>query len=237
MSRVAENRRAVERIALAEPAVARFGTQPVVLLDISSHGARVEHYSLIERGAEKALRIRWRDKDLSINAKIVSSMLHRFKSGDGGATVYRSGLRFEFVSDSDREPVRRLISSFLASTLVEQVANARGFTPPSEDDMPIFRFGVLTRNQQTIQRESNETRLLPKSDLVHDQGYICFALVRGRWIKKWTADPQQPAEGFTVSTREAAAQIDMLCEQYRSSNLQGRQMIQRLAALSVAGGD
>jgi len=197
----------------------------------------VEHYSLIERGTEKALRIRWRDKDLSIKAKIVSSLLHRFKSGADGATIYRSGLRFEFVADSEREPVRRLISSFLASTLVEQVANARGFAPPSEDNMPIFRFGVLTHNQQTIQRESNETQLLPKSELVHEQGYICFSMIRGRWIRKWTLDSRQPTEGFTVSSREPVTQIDMLCEQYRTSDCQGRQMIRELAALSISGID
>jgi len=237
VSRITENRRAVERIALAEPAVARFGTFPVVLLDISSHGARVEHYALIERGTEKALRIRWREKDLSINSRVVTSQLHRFKSGDDGATIYRSGVRFHFETDFEREPVRRLISSFLASTLVEQVANARGFTPPSEDNMPIFRFGVLTRNRQTIQRDSTEARLLPKSTIVHEQGYICFALIRGRWIRKWTSDREQPKEGFTVSAREPVKQIDLLCQQYQTSDFQGRELIRKLAELSVSGID
>lgn len=227
------NRRSSERLALPEPAVARFGIHGVVLIDISSNGARVEHSIALERGTERTLRIRWRDTDLPIEAKVVSSFIHRFRGGDDGATIFRSGLQFHFSKESDREPLKRMISAFVAATLVEQVANARGFLPPAEHDMPIFRFGVLTRNRLEIRKERRDERALAASTIVQEQGFITFFLNRGKWSRKWTSRPEQPDDGFTVSAREPHAQIDLLCHQYKTSDRDGRSLIRKLAELSV----
>lgn len=227
------NRRNAQRVALAEPVVARFGAHGVVLIDISSHGARLEHSVAFVRGTSRELRIRWRERELPIEGRVVSSTIHRFRSGDEGATIFRSGIEFKFENESHREPVKRMISALLAATLVEQVANARGFLPPTENNMPIFRFGVLTRNRLEIVQDPRDERVLASSPIVREQGFITYFLVRGKWTKRWTSDPVQPENGFTVSAREPHDQIEMLCQQFRGSDRQGRDLIRKLAELSV----
>lgn len=235
MMRKVPNRRRAERVRLAKPLIARLGTIGVVLIDISPFGARIEHYSRFDRGAERILRIQWGAEAGTIRCQIVSCKVHRFAPGDDGLTVYQSGLVFT-EDDSASELVKKLISAHLAGTLVEQVANARGFAPPNVENMPIFRGGVLTNTDGDVQAASSDKHLLPEKKLVHEVGYICFALVKGRWTRKWTLDPEQPREGFTVSANEPLHQIDLLAEQYMNSRIDEREFIRTLARLSVEGG-
>lgn len=232
MTRNRPNRRRAERVRLANPIIARLGTTGVVLIDISAYGARIEHYTRFDRGAERYLRIQWGPETGSLRCQIVSCRVHRFAPGDDGLTVYQSGLLFS-EEEGSRELVKKLISAHLAGTLVEQVANARGFQPPNVAEMPIFRGGVLATEDAKVQSRTDDRHLLPGNDLVHNVGYICFSLVKGRWLRKWTLDPEQPKEGFTVSANEPMHQIDLLVDQYISSNVDQRRFIRTLASLSV----
>lgn len=234
MTRNRPNRRRAERVRLAKPIIARLGTTGVVLIDISAYGARIEHYTRFDRGAERYLRIQWGSETGSLRCQIVSCRVHRFAPGDDGLTVYQSGLLFS-EEEGSRELVKKLISAHLAGTLVEQVANARGFQPPNVAEMPIFRGGVLATEDAKVQPRTDDRHLLPGNDLVHNVGYICFSLVKGRWSRKWTLDPEQPKEGFTVSANEPMHQIDLLVDQYISSNVDQRRFIRTLASLSVEG--
>ncbi|MHB0969470.1 MAG: hypothetical protein ACYC7A_09340 [Thermoanaerobaculia bacterium] len=219
---------------LANPIIARLGTTGVVLIDISAYGARIEHYTRFDRGAERYLRIQWGSETGSLRCQIVSCKVHRFAPGDDGLTVYQSGLLFS-EDESSRDLVKKLISAHLAGTLVEQVANARGFQPPNVAEMPIFRGGVLATEGLQVQSRNDDRHLLPGNALVHNVGYICFSLVKGRWSRKWTLDPEQPKEGFTVSANEPMHQIDLLVDQYMSANVDQRRFIRTLASLSVEG--
>jgi hypothetical protein len=232
MTRNRPNRRRAERVRLASPIIARLGTTGVVLIDVSAYGARIEHYTRFDRGAERYLRIQWGPETGSIRCQIVSCRVHRFAPGDDGLTVYQSGLLFA-EEETSRELVKKLISAHLAGTLVEQVANARGFTPPNVAEMPIFRGGVLANDEAKVHARTDDQYLLPGNMLVHNVGYICFSLVKGRWARKWTLDPEQPKEGFTVSANEPMNQIDLLVDQYMTSNVEARRFIRTLAQLSL----
>jgi len=227
-----ENRRRSERIRLSESLVARFGTEGVVLVDVSELGARIEHYHRVKVGDKKIFRLRIRDLSVAIHSKVVVSKVNRFAPGDDGLTVYRTGIEFVTATDADLETVRQMISSARAQTLVEQVANAKGFVPP-KGEMPIFRGGVLTSNQVRISSEKVDAHLLPDRPIVKQIGYVRFYKRVGRWMKIWTLDPAQPDEGFTVSASEPVEQVDKLCDLYRNGDEKTRDLVRLLAATSL----
>lgn len=229
------NRRRAERIRLSKPFVCRLGNHGVVLIDISNYGARIEHYTRFDRGTTKTLRIKFEGEEIAMPAEIVSCRVDRFVPGDSGLTVYRSGLRFLEEEGLQFERVRKLTSSYVASTLVEQVANARGFVAPVRGEMPIFRNGSLASNHFDVGAGRSEEHLLPSSEITRKTGYIRFSFDKGRWSRKWTLDPQQPVEGFTVSANEPWEQVESLCELYRKSNEEHRRLIRTMAEASVEG--
>jgi hypothetical protein len=231
------NRRRGDRIRLSESIVARLGTQAAVMIDISDFGARVEHYHRLRVGDRRVLRLEIGGTVTFLESRVASSKVHRFASGDDGLTVYRSGLEFIGDENENREAVRKLVKSVRAQTLVEQVANAKGFAPPTKGDMPIFRGGVLTTNELKITSSKKDEHLLPDRAIVKEAGFIRFSRKKGRWAKVWTLDPEQPDDGFTVSANEAADQVDMLCNLYRDGDKDTRQMIRLLAATSLEGRD
>ena len=227
------NRRRAERIRLSKPFVCRLGSHGVVLIDISNFGARIEHYTLLERGSERPLRLRWNDDQIAMPSEIVSCRIERFVPGDQGLTVYRSGLRFLAESGPEFEKVKRMTSAYRAGALVEQVANARGFAPPTRGEMPIFREGTLSSNQYDVGSERTDEHLLPERELARKVGFVRFWFEKNRWQRKWTLDPNQPHEGFTVSANEAWDQIESLCHLYQRSDADGRNFIRLLAEASV----
>jgi hypothetical protein len=224
-------RRREKRLQLAEPIVARFGTSVVVVVDVSPLGARIEHYSRLERGTERSLRIDWGADQVGLKGKIVRSRVERFIPGDEGLTVYRSGVSFDAAQAEEVDQMRQIISNAVAATLVEQVANARGFWTDAKPEMPIFRSGILTTNDPHL--EDKLRKYLPNSDVVKQRGFIRMTLKNGRWFRTWTLDPTQPEEGFTISAVEPPHEIKLLSEAYASSGAEGRELIRKLAMTSI----
>ncbi len=205
-----------------------------MLIDVSDLGAKIEHYHRVKIGEEKIIRLRIGELSVSIQSKVVVSHVHRFAAGDQGLTVYRTGLSFLTATENDLETIRQMISSAKAQTLVEQVANAKGFVPP-KGEMPIFRGGILTSNQVKISTSKSDAHLLPDRPIVKDIGYIKFYKRVGRWMKIWTMDPAQPDEGFTVSANEPVDQVDQLCDLYRNGDQETRDLVRLLASTSLEG--
>lgn len=231
--------RRVQRVHLALPVNARFGSTQVVVVDISVLGARVEHHIPLGTvtGASANLSFTWDDELVSVDCRVVRSRLERFSVGSDGLTVYHSGLEFLDPATETRESLKRIIGRFIARALEEQKLNARGVVPASVEKMPIFRYGQLTENTAAV-AEAVGSSALPTARLATEKGYICFQLENNRtWKKKRTHDPGQPSEGFTVSAAEDQGQIEMLCEAYQKSDRDGRKMIQLFAQLSIIEGE
>ncbi len=228
-------KRRVQRIHLAQPIVARLGTAPVVLVDISLLGARVEHHMPMSAGARATLSFVWDDEKVETECRIVRSRLERFSTGADGLTVYHSGLEFEDMNGQVKARLKALIARFIARALEEQKLNARGVIPQHDvSNMPIFRYGgQLTANPEKLQVQTQ----LPTSRIAKESGYICYHLENNTWRKKRTHDPGQPAEGFTISATEDRAQADLLCDAYLKSDKDGRRMIQLFAQLSIMEGE
>lgn len=233
-----ENRnRRVQRIHLAQPLVARLGATPVVLVDLSLLGARVEHHTPLPAGGASRLYFRWESHDIEAHCRIVRSRLERFSVGADGLTVFHSGLEFQSMEGESRAALKLMLASFIARALEEQKLNARGILPQHDlAKMPIFRHGgMLTANQKDVAAALGGSAL-PLSRMAKDSGYVSYLLEGRHWRKKRTHDPVQPHDGFTISANEEDGQAELLCEAYEMSDREGRRMIRMFAELSIMDG-
>lgn len=230
-----QNRRNIERIRLSEPIIARLGTTSVVLVDISTRGARVEHHVSLATNARLRLTFTWDGDQLAIDCVVTRCKLDRFSKEGGGLTVYHSGLAFDNAVGDSAKHLRRLVLTHIERALYEQKANARGIMPDSIEHMPIFRGGVLTRSQQEVKDAVSSSIALPATRIIRDSGFVVYRLDGNYWTKKQTQDPEQPDDGFTLSALEDPSQVALLCETYWRAGHEGRSMIRLLAQISLEG--
>ena len=209
----------------------------VVLIDISIHGARIEHHTQINAGAEGRLNFEWEGRPISLESTVVRTKLERFSGGADGLMVYHSGLFFRKSSPEFERVLREMITWYITRAMEEQKANARGDEPPSVEHMPIFRSGVLAANHSDVAQSLEMSSLLPAARIVKESSYISCRLVRNQWKRTRTTDPGQPEDGFTVSSAEDEAQIEVLCDTYRISDEEGRRLIRMLAEMSIVDGE
>jgi hypothetical protein len=231
-SRSGAERRKKKRIQLTRGLIARYGATPAVILDITDAGARVEHFTRLDVGRKARFRFDWKDKPIEVDAKVVACRVHRFAHGDQGTTVYQSGLFFSDYIEQAADTLRDFVAEHVARSLAEQVANARGIGPITERNMPVFRSGVVAANGIDATDEKAR-RMLPRSSVVIDRGYVRCTLNGSRWDKKWSRTPEDPAEGFTVLAAEPDDHVEQLCEAYLRGNPEDRKFIKLLARASV----
>ena len=225
-------RRRKKRIQLTRAIIGRFGATGSIIIDITDAGARIEHFARLDIGKRARLRFDWNGQSIEVDAQVMSCRVHRFAHGDDGATVYQSGLSFvEYVGDA-QTALKDMVATYVARSLAEQVANARGIGPVMERNMPVFRSGVVA--DTSIAKDDKGRRLIPEAEIVIDRGYIRCTFVNGnRWERKWTRDSTQPEDGFTVVATEPEAHIEQLCETYQQAPVDDRKLIQLMARLSI----
>ena len=85
---------------------------------------------------------------------------------------------------------------------------------------------------QTIDDDS-KARLRKLIEEANDPAYECHELVHGVWRKRRTADPHQPASGFTVRASESPHTIDFFRVLYFTGDPQMRERIRKLAELNI----
>lgn len=115
---MSEERRAFQRLALAEPLDGWFGDYAVRLIDVSATGAQIEADEPIPADARALLRFFWRGHEVEITAETAR------------ATDSRSGLRFVEESETLREllamSAAELLRAFEANAAGERAANIVG---------------------------------------------------------------------------------------------------------------
>ena len=229
--------RRVQRVHLAQPLVARLGSAQVLIVDVSTLGARVEHHVPLAAGGNASFSFKWDDQEISSSCRIVRSRLERFSVGTDGLTVYHSGLEFENMSEDTSKRLKGMIGRFISRALEEQKLNARGVVPEHDvNKMPIFRFGGQLTADAKDKRVAAPS-FMPASRLAKETGYICYNLEHNNWRRKRTHDPGQPMEGFTISATEDHTQAQLLCDAYARSDQAGRRLIQLFAQLSIVDGE
>jgi hypothetical protein len=202
-------RRKYARVILARPVPGKLGTAKVFVVDVSVTGAKLAHQGDLPVGTKETLSFDWKGDPITFDCEVVRTELDRPAREPGGKPVYGLGVRFRRAHGDSAIHLRILISEHVMRALDEQKANARGIPPIAAT----FQSGVK------------------------QSGYISLRLMQGEWKRFETRDPKQPIDGFTVSAKEDPAQIEMLCETYKSSDFNGRKMIRQMAELSIAAAD
>ena len=95
------------RIQFDTPLTARIGAVSVVLLDISTQGARIQHSFPLVRGKELVLTFDYRDQAVEMPCAVMRSRLEKH---DGGVS-YQSGLRFTEQQGLAYRGLRQMIAS------------------------------------------------------------------------------------------------------------------------------
>lgn len=228
-------RRGKRRVAPSRKLYGRVGHVGILVVDISESGARIEHYD--RRFATRStitIELEWEGQTLNADCEVVSCRVHRFIPGDKGATVYQSGLLFKRMNEESSAALRVLVSRLVTRGLAEQVANARGIGPVLQDDMPTFRAGVVNAGGRPREAGSEgPSRLIKTSESVQQTGYIRCRRIGPRWERKWTVDPKQPDNGFTVLASENKLDVDTLCETWDRGNAEARAFIRDCARMSI----
>ena len=230
-------RRKKTRIQLTRGLLARYGTIGAVILDITDSGARLEHFNRLELHKTAPFRFSWQEQEFVLIAEVMSCRIHRFAAEEGGTNVFQSGLEFKNTPDDTLTRLREMVSTIVARSLAEQVANARGLGPilESEKNMPVFRAGaVVAKGLEPDQKGAD--RYIPTTDVVVDRGFLRCTF-KGKMVeKKWTRSSEQPESGFTIPASEPADLVDQLCESYINGDEEQRALIVAMAQASVEKG-
>jgi hypothetical protein len=198
-------RRHAARSKLPEPIAVRIGALSGRIIDLSMAGARVEHEEKLTVGALVELDM----QGTKLKGRVARSEISGRK---GGALVYQSGIHFPELDAA----ASRAIAALLGGD--EKPAPAPAPPAPASPAPASANGGSM---------------FLPVDD-EETMPYIMLRFRERRWSKHYTATPQQPEDGLTIS-RDQAKEIDMLQRTYETADPDTRRMM-RIAMAAQLGG-
>ena len=219
-----EEKRAFQRLQLAEPIPASLNDSYAMLLDLGVTGALVEHSLPVEVGSRARLKFKHEGKPIEMECEVVRSTSPQplptgvlpFPALDIGPRNFQTGVRFlRAMGDSD-ESLRLMLADHVDKILRAQQANAMGNRDANviDGDATITRLGAALRGA--------------------DAGFLIFRLTSAGWKKTPSLLPEQPEDGFTVAAFEDEEHLKGLCRAYENADQEGRRLIRLMAELSIS---
>ena len=174
--------------------------------EISLNGIRLMHDQRLQPVQTHQIRFQWQQFTIRLRGEVMRTTIKKLAKRPGETSVYESGIRItEAVGESD-SLLRDMIADFVVRSINEQLANARGVPP-------LAAYSYQTGKGDRFRR---------------------CEFVNGAWRKVETTDPEQPANGFTISAEVEPHELDMLCRTWELCNAEGRRLTQILAQLSIS---
>jgi hypothetical protein len=184
--------------------LAQLGGTSVELMNLSLSGARIESAHRLPPGSETTLSFSARGTVVRINVRVERCRMSR---AERSGAIYDIGLSFPVLQRS----IAEVVANELAETLRQQKANAAGVVPL---DGPSF-------GEQLAQvRPSGK--------------YLQLTLEGNVWRTATVDTPRQPQNGFTVDAGERPDQIALLQRTYERGDYNARNMIARLASMTIS---
>jgi len=184
-----------------------FAGMPVLVTELSVSGARIRHEQRLPSGSMQTMRVPWdQGGTVRVYAHVIRSTVVRLAKREGESSLYDTGLKIAPVDEVSQDILRDVIASYVIRAINEQVANAHGIPP------------LAAYSYQT-----------GKTDR-----YRRCQLVAGSWRKTETDLPDQPPDGFTISTEVDPFSVDLLCRTWQVCDAEGRRLTQLLAELSIS---
>jgi len=205
-------RRKAERSTLPDPLPVRIGSTTGRVVDLSMIGARVEHEDKLTVGALVDLEL----QGVRLKGRVARSEISGRK---GGTLVYQSGVHFPEL-DSE------------ASGVIASILRGGDEARPAPEPEPPAAVAPAPSPAPPAQRGGG-SMFLPVDD-EETMPYIMLRFRDSRWSKHYTATPQQPDDGLTIS-RDQAKEIDMLQRTYETADPETRRMM-RIAMAAQLGG-
>jgi hypothetical protein len=113
-------KRIVQRVRPDYPLIGQLPTGNVMIVDLSTVGARVEHRFPLAAGRRVRLEFMGEGEEISLLCEVTRCKLQR--SVPGSSVIYISGLRFSDVPEETAASVRRVIAGFVTRALAERRA-------------------------------------------------------------------------------------------------------------------
>lgn len=204
------DRRRFQRVALLKPLACRLDDRDAFLFNLSIHGALVgweERQIQDPTGEQVTLRFEWHGQPVSVVSRIAHTRIETRETRTGTRRIRKAGVDFIRSLGESNAVIRSIIGEHVERALDEQRANARGIPPLAASS---FQAGA------------------------HRRGYIRCQLRSGSWTRTPTTSAEQPKDGFTVSAEESDEQIGLLCGSYETASFENRQMIRKMAELSIS---
>lgn len=202
-----DDRRQFGRVTPVQRIRGNVGGVAVYLMDVSLAGARVAHQDpLPAAGATSVLTFEWEGRTYSGPCEVRRTKLEREAKSKFDKALYHSGLFLMRTDPESQHLLREIVQTSVIRALDEQKANARGIP------------AVAALSFQTGAGDE----------------FVRCEMRQRQWVKTSTRDPQQPENGFTISSNEPASKVAMLCRAYEMGDFDGRRLIRTFAALSIS---
>ncbi|HEX8619218.1 MAG TPA: hypothetical protein VF911_16675 [Thermoanaerobaculia bacterium] len=198
-------RRGSPRLRVADTIPALIGRGAGFLVDLSEHGAKIRHTSVVRRGSAVRIAFEWERRRFSASAEVVGSRLVCVGSVERPA-MYESRLRFTCVSSEAQQVLARTLDALAGRDMRRWVANLRGW-------------------QDEIAQ--------PTAPAVAPTAFLRCRLLGIRWEVKSTNDVTQPPDGFLLPAGIDDNDIVKLCADYLRADTDGRHVMRMMAAAAV----
>ena len=202
-----DDRRQFGRVTPVQRIRGAVGAVAVYVLDLSLTGVRVAHQdALPDVGGTSVLTFDWEGRTYSGPCEVRRTTLEKPARSRFEKALYHSGLLLMKTDAESHRLLREIVQASVLRAVDEQKANARGIPPAAALS---FQTGG-------------------------GDEYLRCELRQQSWVKTSTREPQQPDNGFTISTSEPPSKVAMLCRAYELGDPDGRRLIRTFAALSIS---
>jgi hypothetical protein len=200
-------RRQFGRVRPVERIRGTAGTVVIYLVDLSLSGLKVAHQDALPKSGEIVpVTFLWQGRRVAMRCEVRRTEVAKAARTLLDKTLYHTGLAIVSKDEVADATLREIIEAAVTRALDEQKANANGIPAIAAQSFQTGKSDELLR---------------------------CELTARG-WTRTKTTDRTQPLNGFTVSSDEETAKVDMLCRAYESGDAEGRKLIRTFASLSIS---
>lgn len=200
-----------EGVRLSRAITARFGERDALIVDLDVDRALIDHDEPVEEGAAVPIEFQFEGHTLNFVGRLHSRTPRLFL----GQTLWRSVvLLTEPEGESDLH-LAEGVSEYSSRILQALEANATGARDENrvEGDETITTLGAAMR--------------------LGGHSFVVYDFQGGQWNKRVSLLPEQPEDGFTVSSLEDPKQVDELCRAYEHAGSEARTLIRMMAELAI----
>lgn len=195
-------------VHLDEPTRGKADGKVVYITDVSIDGVQVLHQSPLS-SESPMIEFSWSGSTVQGKGTVKSTHPVERKTQSGVQHLQSSQVDLEDLDPQGKKVLQDLVEHHLERALDERRSNARG--------VPVATGASWYRTASAR------------------SGYIIWQLnADGSWTSADSDEPAQPSEGFTVSKDENDEEVSRLREVYAESDRSRRDLIRKMAELSVS---